>query len=195
MVGVANGQLAATPFAGARLSADDTKNIERTIEGVIDESAVWQGMQRISRVLAIFRERYTPKAGSPIIDAGDPQDNDSQGRRADIGAIDSDGHDQDKLGKFGTPPSEIVPPTVTLTAPSAGATLTGTATVLGDRHGQRGRQRRRAGAVPGRRRRGGAERDEPLYGDLQQRRRSSTAATPFRRGPGTPPATPRSRRR
>jgi MYXO-CTERM domain-containing protein len=129
MLGVLNGQLAATPFAGARVTADDSKNIERTIEGVIDESAVWQGMQGISRVLAIFRERYTPKAGSPIIDRGDPQDNDSQGRKADIGAIDSNGHDQDKLGKFGTPPSETVPPTVTLTAPSAGATLTGTATV------------------------------------------------------------------
>jgi MYXO-CTERM domain-containing protein len=128
-LGVANGQLSATPFAGARVTADDTKNIERTIEGVIDESAVWQGMQGISRVLAIFRERYTPKAGSPVIDRGDPQDNDSQGRKADIGAIDSNGHDQDKLGKFGTPPSETVPPTVALTAPSAGATLTGTATV------------------------------------------------------------------
>jgi MYXO-CTERM domain-containing protein len=128
-LGVANGQLSATPFAGARVTADDTKNIERTIEGVIDESAVWQGMQGISRVLAIFRERYTPKAGSPVIDRGDPQDNDSQGRKADIGAIDSNGHDQDKLGKFGTPPSETVPPTVALTAPSAGATLTGTATM------------------------------------------------------------------
>jgi MYXO-CTERM domain-containing protein len=129
MLGVVNGQLSATPFAGARVGVDESKNIEGTIDGVIDEGAVWQGMQGISRVLAIFRERYMPKAGSPIIDRGDPQDNDSQGRKADIGAIDSNGHDQDKLGKFGTPPSETVPPTVTLTAPSAGATLTGTATV------------------------------------------------------------------
>src|SRR5262249_6668115 len=76
-----------------------------------------------------FRARYAPKAGSPIIDAGDPQDNDSQGRQADIGAIDADGHDQDKLGKFGTPPTDMVAPTVTLTAPSGGDTMTGTAMV------------------------------------------------------------------
>jgi Bacterial Ig domain len=90
---------------------------------------VWQGTQKLSQVLAIFRDRYTPKAGSAIIDAGDPSDNDSKGRRTDIGAIDLDGHDQDQLGKFGTPPSELVPPTVTLTAPTAGAELTGVTTL------------------------------------------------------------------
>jgi hypothetical protein len=83
-------------------------------------------------VLALFRARYTPKAGSAIIDAGDPADNDSQGRRVDVGAIDLDGHDLDKLGKFGTPPAELVPPTVTLTAPASGDTLTGTATLSAD---------------------------------------------------------------
>src|SRR5262249_40096189 len=43
--------------------------------------------------------------------------------------IDRDGHDEDKLGKFGTAPSETVPPTVTLTAPTAAATLTGVVTL------------------------------------------------------------------
>lgn len=80
-------------------------------------------------MLAIFRDRYSPKAGSPIIDAADPADDDSQGRRADIGAIDVGGHDQDKLGKFGMPPSELVPPTVSLTAPTSGAQLTGKVTL------------------------------------------------------------------
>ena len=35
------------------------------------------------------------------MNAGDPADNDSQSRRTDIGAIDRDGHDADKFGKFG----------------------------------------------------------------------------------------------
>jgi MYXO-CTERM domain-containing protein len=94
------GQLASTPFAGARITTDGS----RMIESAVDEAAIWQGTQKVSQVLALFRERYTPKAGSAIIDAGDPKDNDAQGRRSDIGAIDLGGHDQDKLGKFGTPP-------------------------------------------------------------------------------------------
>ena len=124
-IGVTDGELAANPFAGARIMADS----HRIIESVIDEAAVWQGTQKVSQVLALFRDRYTPKAGSPIIDTGDPADNDAQGRRVDIGAIDLSGHDQDRLGKFGNPPSELVPPTVTLTAPAANAVLTGNATL------------------------------------------------------------------
>lgn len=121
----ANNQLASDPFAGARIMTDSARDIESTI----DEGAIWQGTQKVSQVLAIFRDRYSPKAGSAIIDAGDPADNDSQGRRTDIGAVDLDGHDQDHIGKFGTPPAELVPPTVTLTAPTSGAELTGTVTL------------------------------------------------------------------
>ena len=88
-----DGQLASNPFAGARIVSDDSRMIESTI----DEAAIWQGTQGVSQVLAIFRERYSPKAGSPIIDAGDPKDNDAQGRRIDIGAIDLSGHDEDSL--------------------------------------------------------------------------------------------------
>jgi hypothetical protein len=51
--------------------------------------------------------RYTPAAGSPVINAGDPQDNDGQGRRADIGAIDLNGHDADKFGTLGLSPDLI----------------------------------------------------------------------------------------
>jgi Bacterial Ig domain len=120
-----SGQLASDPFAGARIMTD----AERNIDPIIDEGAIWQGTQKVSQVLALFRDRYTPQAASPVIDAGDPQDDDSSGRRADIGAIDLAGHDQDKLGKFGTPPSELVPPTVSLTAPSPSAVLTGNVTL------------------------------------------------------------------
>lgn len=121
----ASDQLADNPFAGARITTDS----DRMIESTIDEAAVWQGTQKVSQVLAIFRARYTPKAGSPVVDGGDPQDNDSSGRRADVGAIDLGGHDLDKLGKFGTPPSETVPPTVSLTSPQANATVMGAITL------------------------------------------------------------------
>src|SRR5262249_50652684 len=123
--GVLNGQLAANPFAGARIVPDP----DRVLEGVIDEAAVWQGTQKVSQVLALFRARYAPAAGSPIIDAGDPRDVDSLGRKADIGAIDSGGHDLDQLGKFGTPSSDATAPTISMTAPTSGATLSGTATL------------------------------------------------------------------
>jgi len=122
-----SGQLADDPFAGARIGIDSHDG--RTIDAIIDEAAVWQGTQKLSQVLAIFRARYTPKAGSPVVDGGDPQDNDSSGRRADVGAIDLAGHDLDKLGKFGTAPSETVPPTVSLTSPQANATVMGSITL------------------------------------------------------------------
>jgi MYXO-CTERM domain-containing protein len=48
------------------------------------------------------------------------------GRRADIGAVDLGGHDTDRIGKFGTTPTETIAPTVMLTSPAAGATVTGT---------------------------------------------------------------------
>ncbi|HEY7375292.1 MAG TPA: Ig-like domain-containing protein [Polyangia bacterium] len=123
----ADGQLSSNPFAGQRIAINN--HDDRLIDPVIDEGAVWQGTQKVSQVLALFRDRYKPAASSKIIDAGDPQDNDSMGRRVDIGAIDLVGHDQDKLGKFGTPPSETVPPTVSLTAPTSGAMLTGNTTL------------------------------------------------------------------
>lgn len=93
-IGVTDGQLAQAPFAGARIFPYAT---------VVDEAAVWNRTQAVSSVLAAFRARYTPAAGSPVIDAGDPADNDSQGRRADIGAIDANGHDLDQFGKFALP--------------------------------------------------------------------------------------------
>ncbi|MEO8673036.1 MAG: right-handed parallel beta-helix repeat-containing protein [Tahibacter sp.] len=91
-LGVVNGQLATTPFAGSRVLP---------WESVADEAALWQRSQGISQILAAFRARYTPAAGSPIIDAGDPLDNDTQGRRTDIGAIDLAGHERDRFGRFG----------------------------------------------------------------------------------------------
>jgi len=90
--GVLNGQLAATPFAAPRIDP---------FESLVDEGAVWQRTQKLSTILAAFRTHYMPVAGSPVINAGDPADNDSLGRRTDIGAIDLAGHDADRFGKFG----------------------------------------------------------------------------------------------
>jgi hypothetical protein len=119
-VGMKDAQLGMSPYAGARIFP---------YEAVVDEAAVWNGTQKVSQILAAFRARYTPAAGAPIIDAGDPADSDSMGRKADIGAVDLAGHDQDKVGKFGTAPSESTPPTVALTAPAAGASITGMTTL------------------------------------------------------------------
>jgi hypothetical protein len=92
-VGTKDARLETTPFAGARPYPIDT---------IVDEGKVWAGTQRVSEILAAFRARYAPADGSPVIDAGDPADDDFKGRRADIGAIDVGGHDQDRLGKFAT---------------------------------------------------------------------------------------------
>jgi hypothetical protein len=95
-LGVVNGRLAAHPFAGLR-----------DFPYSIDEAAVWNRQIRLSQVLATFRLRYRPRAGSPVIDAGDVADNDALGRRTDIGAIDRDGHDQDRFGRYGSPGSVL----------------------------------------------------------------------------------------
>lgn len=48
-----------------------------------DEAALLSGELSVWQVLATLRSAYTPGAGSPLVDAGDPQD----GAGADIGAI------------------------------------------------------------------------------------------------------------
>ena len=40
-------------------------------------------VRRVSSVLALYRTHYTPQAGSPLIDAGDP----AGGAGNDIGAV------------------------------------------------------------------------------------------------------------
>jgi hypothetical protein len=45
---------------------------------------------------------YTPAAGSPLIDAGDPADDMGGARNTDIGAIGAGNvHPQDQFGRFG----------------------------------------------------------------------------------------------
>jgi hypothetical protein len=90
--GVKDGQLAGSPFAAPRIYP---------YASVVDEAAVWNRTQTLSTILAAFRAHYMPAAGSPVIDAADPADNDALGRRADIGAIDRGEHAFDQFGKFG----------------------------------------------------------------------------------------------
>lgn len=49
----------------------------------LDEGAVWLRRSGVSQVLAYYRGLYAPRAGSPLIDAGDPAD----GAGNDIGAV------------------------------------------------------------------------------------------------------------
>jgi hypothetical protein len=66
----------------------------------IDEGAVWLRQYGVSQVLAHYRALYTPGAGSPLIDAGDPAD----GPGTDIGAVGAGTADPaDKFGKVMQP--------------------------------------------------------------------------------------------
>jgi hypothetical protein len=61
---------------------------------------VWNRRLRVSQILADYRVRYTPAAGSPLIDRGDPAD----GPGVDMGAIEaSTGQPRpdDQFGRFG----------------------------------------------------------------------------------------------
>lgn len=62
----------------------------------IDEGSVWSRTYGVSKVLAYYRSLYTPTAGSPLVDAGDPAD----GAGNDIGAIGAGaGNAADKFGR------------------------------------------------------------------------------------------------
>ena len=50
----------------------------------LDDAAIWTRATTVSRASsALYRTRYTPQAGSPLIDAGDP----AGGAGNDIGAV------------------------------------------------------------------------------------------------------------
>jgi hypothetical protein len=49
----------------------------------LDESVIWNRGTTVVGVLGLYRTRYTPQAGSPLIDTGDPQG----GAGNDIGAV------------------------------------------------------------------------------------------------------------
>jgi len=83
----------------------------------IKEGDVWNRVTGISHVLSDYRTRYTPAAGSPLIDSGDPAD----GAGTDIGAVGAGvAHAGDLFGTFGQVNGNF-PPACRLIAPDDGA--------------------------------------------------------------------------
>ena len=55
------------------------------------------GKVTVSKILAVYRDAYTPAEGSPLIGAGDPND----GKGTNIGAIGPASETADRFGRFG----------------------------------------------------------------------------------------------
>jgi hypothetical protein len=55
----------------------------RLIPYAVNQADVWKRKYKVSQVLALYRQRYAPAAGSPLLGAGDPAD----GQNSYIGAI------------------------------------------------------------------------------------------------------------
>ncbi|HEX3766563.1 MAG TPA: hypothetical protein VHW23_48045, partial [Kofleriaceae bacterium] len=86
-----------TPYGGAGLATGDlTTNPKfaqaRVIPFPIADGDVWRRRVTVSQILAIYRNIYTPGAGSPLNNTG--------AAGANIGAIGGGGVD-DLFGKFG----------------------------------------------------------------------------------------------
>jgi hypothetical protein len=76
----------------------------------VSEDDVWNRRLRVSQILADYRVRYSPAAGSPLIDRGDPAD----GAGVDMGAIEAPTglpRPEDQFGRFG---GASAPPTLSI---------------------------------------------------------------------------------
>jgi len=74
----------------------------RMIPFAIGDGAIWLRQVTVSQILALYRGMYSPSAGSPLIDAGDPGDDTGGARDTDIGAVGAgNAHPDDKFGRFG----------------------------------------------------------------------------------------------
>jgi hypothetical protein len=54
-----------------------------TVPFDLDDVGIWKRTTTVGQILELYRMRYTPRPGSPVIDAGDP----AGGAGNDIGAI------------------------------------------------------------------------------------------------------------
>ncbi len=69
----------------------------RLIPYSVNEADVWNRKYAVSQLLALYRQRYAPAAGSPLVGAGDPAD----GPGSYIGAIGpGSGAPHDQFGRF-----------------------------------------------------------------------------------------------
>jgi len=92
MPGLVGGAAGAHDVTGDPMFAGDVPQVPYQV----DEGAVWSRAYGVSQVLGYYRALYTPRAGSPLVDAGDPAD----GAGNDIGAIGAGADDPaDKFGK------------------------------------------------------------------------------------------------
>lgn len=83
---------------GGGASTDPKFAQPRVVPFPIADGDIWRRRITTSQILALYRGIYTPAAGSPLIDRGDPVD----GAGADIGAVGAGtAHPDDKFGKFG----------------------------------------------------------------------------------------------
>jgi hypothetical protein len=82
--------------------ADTRFSQPRTIPFPIGDGDIWLRKVGVSAILALYRGIYTPAAGSPLIDAGDPADDTGGLRNSDIGAVGAGtAHPADLFGRFG----------------------------------------------------------------------------------------------
>jgi hypothetical protein len=83
---------------GGGASTDPRFAQARVVPFPIADGDIWRRRITTSQILALYRGIYTPAAGSPLIDAGDPAD----GPGSDIGAVGAGvAHPDDKFGRFG----------------------------------------------------------------------------------------------
>jgi hypothetical protein len=87
---------------GALGSADPKFAQARIVPFPFGDGDIWARRVRVSQILAFYRGVYTPSAGSPLIDQGDPSDDTGGTRNTDIGAVGSgNAHPDDLFGTFG----------------------------------------------------------------------------------------------
>ena len=74
----------------------------RLVPFPIGDGDIWLRHVTVSQLLALYRGIYTPAAGSPLIDAGDPADDIGGARNTDVGAVGAgNAHPDDQFGRFG----------------------------------------------------------------------------------------------
>ncbi len=91
-----------THDCGGGASTDPQFAQPRVVPFPIGDGDVWRRRVTVSQILALYRGMYTPVAGSPLIDTGDPIDNTGGQQNTDIGAIGAGRpHPDDGFARFG----------------------------------------------------------------------------------------------
>lgn len=87
---------------GGAGAADPRFAQARVVPFPFSDGDIWARRVTVSQILAFYRALYTPLAGSPVIDHGDPADDTGGARNTDIGAIGAgNAHPDDRFGSLG----------------------------------------------------------------------------------------------